>query len=198
MIETFDIKPSETTTVLWSNLSPNSVVPGGAGSVARIGWRNVNQPGNTHYFNAFFVPDFAEFVDRGVTPGKLISAKFVISGVSGYQGLTSSLYRVLRNITNSLNWQTYDGTNAWSVPGGTGNGTDRSSSPLMTMTESRAYELAIDSPTLFSIYNDGWKFGIYTTSSKPQYDNYDRVYPENAIIRVVYNRYGLTGDATMF
>ena len=70
--------------------------------------------------------------------------------------------------------------------------------PLINMSESRAYELAIDSPTLFSIYNDGWKFGIYTTSSKPQYDNYANLTYNNTVIRIVYNRYGLTGDAMVF
>lgn len=198
MIETFDIKPSALT-VARSNRSPDPFNPNGSGSyIPRIGWRIVDTPEYAYYYHYFFTLDFSEFVDRRVTQNNLISAKFIISSVSGSHGLTSAFYRVLRNITSSLNWQTYNGTNSWSVAGGTGNGTDRSSSPLMSMTESRAYELAIDSSTLFSIYNDGWKFGIYTTSSKPSYDNSVDLTYDNTVIRIVYNRYGLTGDAMVF
>lgn len=198
MIETFDIKPSALT-VARSNMSPNSIYPNGSSSTPRIGWGNVqDDPAAARYYHYFFTFDFSEFVSRRVTPNNLVSAKYIISSVSGSHGLTSAFYRVLRNITSSLNWQTYNGTNSWSVAGGTGNGADRSSSPLMTMTESKAYELAIDSLTLFSIYNDGWKFGIYTTSSKPPYNNYSNLTYNNTVIRIVYNSYGLTGDAMVF
>lgn len=198
MIETFDVKPSALT-VARSNMSPNPTYPNGSSTTPRIGWRNVSgDPEYGRYYHYFFTLDFSEFVNRRVTQNNLISAKFIISSVSGSHGLTSAFYRVLKNITASLDWQTYNGTNAWSVAGGTGNGTDRSSSPLMTMTESRAYELAIDASTLFSIYNNAWKFGIYTTSPRPPYDNDVNLTYNNTILRIVYNRYGLTGDATMF
>jgi len=197
VIETFDVKPSALT-VARSNMSPNPTYPNGSSSTPRIGWRNVSDPAYAYYYHYFFTFDFSEFVSRRVTPNNLVSAKYIISSGTGVNGLTTSFYRVLKNITASLNWQTYNGTNAWSVAGGTGNGTDRAASALINMSESRAYELAIDSPTLFSIYNDGWKFGIYTTSSKPQYDNYANLTYNNTVIRIVYNRYGLTGDAMVF
>ena len=197
MIETFDVKPSALT-VARSNMSPNPTYPNGSSSTPRIGWRNVSEPTYAYYYHYFFTFDFSEFVSRRVTLSNLISAKFIISSGTGLQGLTTSFYRVLKNVTNSLDWQTYNGSNAWSVAGGTGSGTDRAASALINMSESRPYELAIDTSTLFSIYNDSWKFGIYTTSSRPPYNNYSARTYDHTVIRIVYNRYGLTGDATMF
>lgn len=198
MIEAFDVKPSDSSVAI-SNLSPSLSYPdGGSSSTARTGWRNVSDPSYAYYYNYFFTFDFSEFAYRRVTINNLISAKLIVSSGSGLHGLTTSLYRVLRNINRSLNWQTYDGTTNWSVAGGTGSGTDRATSALMNMSESRAYELTIDASTLFSIYNDVWKFGIYTTSSRPPYDNYSARTYDDTIIRIVYNRYGLTGDVTMF
>lgn len=197
MIETFDVKPSALT-VARSNMSPNPTYPNGSSSTPRIGWRNVSEPTYAYYYHYFFTFDFSEFVSRRVTLSNLISAKFIISSGAGLQGLTTSFYRVLKNVTNSLDWQTYNGSNAWSVAGGTGSGTDRAASALINMSESRPYELAIDTSTLFSIYNDSWKFGIYTTSSRPPYDNYSARTYDHTVIRIVYNRYGLTGDATIF
>ena len=197
MIETFDVKPSALT-IARSNDSPSPSYPNGQGSIPRVGWRNTSVPDAAHYYNYFFTFDFSEFVSRRVTPNNLVSAKYVISSGSGLHGLTTSFYRVLRNITNSLDWQTYNGANAWSVAGGTGNGTDRAASALINMSESRPYELAINSSTLFSIKNDSWKFGIYTTSSRPPYDNYSARTYDHTVIRVVYNRYGLGGEATIF
>lgn len=197
MIETFDVKPSALT-VARSNMSPNPTYPNGSSSTPRIGWRNVSDPAYAYYYHYFFTFDFSEFVSRRVTLSNLISAKFIISSGTGLHGLTTSFYRVLKNVTNSLDWQTYDGTNAWSVAGGTGNGTDRAASALINMSESRPYELAIDDLTLFSIKNDSWKFGIYTTSSRPPYDNYSARTYDHTVIRIVYNRYGLTGDAMVF
>lgn len=197
MIETFDIKPSAST-VARSNRSPDPFDPNGGSSAPRVGWRNVDIPEYARYYHYFFTFDFSEFVSRRVTPNNLVSAKYIISSCAGVHGLTTSFYRVLKNITASLNWQTYNGTNAWSVAGGTGNGTDRAASALINMSESRAYELAIDASTLFSIYNDGWKFGIYTTSSRPPYANDSARTYDNTILRVSYHRYGLAGDATTF
>ena len=197
MIDTFDVKPSGLT-LARSNFSPHTGYPNGGSSSFRIGWRNVTTPGYSYYYNAFFILDFSEFADRRVTQDNLISAKFRLSGVSGNHGLTSALYRVLRNVTASLDWQTYNGTNNWAVAGGTGSGTDRSSSPLMTMSEKGVQELTLSAATLFSIYNDSWKFGIYTTSSIPQYDNYHNLTYDDTVIRISYNRYNLAGDATMF
>lgn len=197
MIETFDVKPSALT-VARSSVSPNPIYPNGSSSTPRIGWRNVSEPTYAYYYHYFFTFDFSEFVERGVDQYNLVSAKYVISSGSGLHGLTTSLYRVLRNVTNSLDWQTYNGANAWSVAGGTGSGTDRATAALINMSESRPYELAIDSSTLFSIKNDSWKFGIYTTSSRPAYDNYIEMPYDNTVIRVVYNRYGLGGEATIF
>lgn len=197
MIETFDVKPSALT-VARSNMSPNPTYPNGSSSTPRIGWRNVSEPTYARYYHYFFTFDFSEFVSRRVTPNNLVSAKYIISSGTGVHGLTTSFYRVLKNVTNSLDWQTYNGSNAWSVAGGTGNGTDRAASALINMSESRAYELAIDASTLFSIYNDAWKFGIYTTSSRPPYDNYSARTYDHTVIRIVYNRYGLTGDAMVF
>jgi len=197
VIETFDVKPSALT-VARSNMSPNPTYPNGSSSTPRIGWRNVSDPTYAYYYHYFFTFDFSEFVSRRVTLSNLISAKFIISSGTGLHGLTTSFYRVLKNVTNSLDWQTYNGSNAWSVAGGTGSGTDRAASALINMSESRPYELAIDASTLFSIYNDSWKFGIYTTSSRPSYDNYSARTYDHTVIRIVYNRYGLTGDATMF
>lgn len=197
MIVTLDVKPSALT-IARSNDSPSPDYPNGQGSTPRIGWRNTSVPDYAHYYNYFFTFDFSEFVERGVNQHNLVSAKYVISSGSGLHGLTTSFYRVLRSVTNSLDWQTYNGANAWSVAGGTGSGTDRATAALINMSESRPYELAIDSSTLFSIKNDSWKFGIYTTSSRPGYDNYIAMPYDNTVIRVVYNRYGLSGDATIF
>jgi len=185
-------------TVARSNMSPYPPYPNGSSSTPRIGWRNVSEPTYARYYHYFFTFDFSEFVSRRVTPNNLVSAKYIISSGTGVHGLTTSFYRVLKNITATLDWQTYDGTNAWSVAGGTGNGTDRAASALINMSESRPYELAIDDLTLFSIKNDSWKFGIYTTSSRPPYDNYSARTYDHTVIRIVYNRYGLTGDAMVF
>ena len=98
---------------------------GSAADEIRLGWRQFNFI--DYKYNSWAKFDVSEVLALNLQVKHIVSAKIVMFLNATDNSVSCKVYNTLKPATSGANWNTYDGTNSWTVSGGEGSGTDHGS-----------------------------------------------------------------------
>ena len=98
---------------------------GSAADEIRLGWRQFDII--NHKFNSWSKFNVSEVLALNLQARLFVSAEMVMFLNATDYDVCCKVYNTLKPATSGANWNTYNGTNSWTVPGGEGSGTDHGS-----------------------------------------------------------------------
>ena len=98
---------------------------GSSSTEIRLGWRQFNFI--DYKYNSWVKFDVSALLALNLQVKHIVSAKIVLTLNATSSTVSCKVYNTLKPATSGADWNTYNGTNSWSVPGGEGSGTDHGS-----------------------------------------------------------------------
>lgn len=171
---------------------------GSAADEIRLGWREFNFI--NHKYNSWAKFNVSEVLALNLQARHIVSAKIVMFLNATDNDVSCKVYNTLKPATSGANWNTYNGTNSWTVPGGEGSGTDHGSELANASNFGQAtVEIPLSGAALMeAVVTSNGIFSFITTSPQGINDYivaYSTTYPP--YLSVTYNKPSVF-DAVIF
>lgn len=165
------------------------IAQGGSNPEIRLGWREFNF--TDYKYNSWVKFDVTELLALNLRVRHIVSAKIVLRLTTTSSYVSCRVHNTLKPATSDANWNTYNGTNYWSAPGGEGAGSDIGSELTTHSSFSQTtVEIPLSGVALMeaAVASNGI-FSLITSNSQTKNEYivaYNSTYPP--FLSVVYNK----------